>query len=507
MNIRQKYAFISTFIFGLAAHGMMLFNKYCFHDDLRYIFTGAPSFPLGRWMLYVLGKTEKNIHQYNVYSIPVFNGFFTFLCIAAALCLLIDLFEIRSKHFCILLSGIMVTIPVITCMFGYMFAAHYYAFSILLAVFGSWLILKKDRWYHILIAIVILACSVGVYQAYIPTILSVLLFGLFKMFTEAETIELRKHALKKTAVILISCIAFFALYVGILILCLHLTGLELSGYLGINTARQISLSIYFKRVLTAYREFFFLSKISYFNVFPGFAYILYRIMVLLFMGMLAYQAFCALKKSRINGTFLLLFTLLAPLCINFIFVMVKVSGIYAMTSFSYTILFVVFVFLAEKMIGNEKSRFARLSAAALKVVLGLMVIIFFRYDNACYVRLEFSMTQAIRYYSTLVTRIQSVPGYRQDMRVVYIGQNLWSVRDTTLAEESEFDKFINTHPYWGLRSFMGNSEKLFMEIWFDFKPREGDKAYFENLPEVMEMPHYPDDGSVKVVEDTVVVKY
>ena len=506
LNTGQKYAFVSTFVIGVLTHGMMLFNKYSFHDDLICIFQGGATFSSGRWMLFIAEKIKNLIFQDNLYSIPSFNGIFTFFCIAVSSCLLIDLFEIRSKCFSVLLSGIMVTIPVVTCMFGYMFTAQYYALAILMAVWGSYLILKKEQWYFIAAGIVLNACSVGIYQAYIPTMLSILMFGLFMMFSRADTNEKRKAALKKTLVVIISCIAFIALYAAILFVCLKATGTLLSSYNGIDSSYKLPLSVYLQRALEAYREFFVLTRVSHFNVFPGMAYMIYEIMAFLFIVLLIRQTILSFRINKINGIFLLLFTLLSPLCINFVFVMVKRSGLYAMTAYSYTILAAFFLSLVEQCISAAESKISRFSAVALNIGLGLMIVIFSRYDSACYTRLEFSQKQTYRYYSSLVTRMQSAPGYRMDMRVAYVGENRWVPWDPTVSQESEFD-FINTHPFWGLRANIGNSYKNYMELWFDFKPREADSSYFYDLPEVQAMPSYPDDGSIKVIDDVLVVKF
>ena len=145
--IKKQYiwAVISTFFFGLISQGMGLFNKYSNHDDLHYFFTGGVTFISGRWMLYWIERLEKLFSGTGLFSLPLFNGFIVIICIAAGLCLLISLFKIRSAVLCILLAGIMVTIPVITCMFGYMFIAHYFGIALLLAVLGPYLILKYDK--------------------------------------------------------------------------------------------------------------------------------------------------------------------------------------------------------------------------------------------------------------------------------------------------------------------------------------------------------------------------
>ena len=45
---KSKAAIFSAFVFGILAHGMMLFNKYSFHDDIHYMFDVGSTYTLGR---------------------------------------------------------------------------------------------------------------------------------------------------------------------------------------------------------------------------------------------------------------------------------------------------------------------------------------------------------------------------------------------------------------------------------------------------------------------------
>jgi hypothetical protein len=44
-------------------------------------------------------------------------------------------------------------------------------------------------------------------------------------------------------------------------------------------------------------------------------------------------------------------------------------------------------------------------------------------------------------------------------------------------------------------------------IWCGYTAHEVDSSYFVNNPEVQEMPRYPDEGSIKVIDDTLIVKF
>lgn len=506
LKVQQQYAFVSTFIFGIIAHGSGIFNKFSAHDDLRYMFTGGVTFTSGRWMLYIAEKIKNLIFQDSVYSFPTINGFFTFLCIAVSLCLLIDLFDIHSINFSILLSGILTAVPVVTCMFGYMFTAQFFSLAILFAVLGAYLVLKKERWYFWLTGIVLMTASIGIYQAYIPLILSVFLFAVIMLFAEADTDEKRRLAFKKTGISLICGISSLVLYYILMKFFLRINGLQLSSYKGMNAADSTPLSVYFSRIIWAYREFFLPTRGAIYDVFPAVSSVLYQVFVcagLLLFGICTVRTF---RKSAAAGVITLILGLLVPFCVNFIFIMVDRYNCYAMMVYSEAIGFVFFVWMFEKVIRLASPVFKKITQTAVVFGMIVMVFVFCRYDNACYIRAEMLQTQNIRYYASLVTRMQSTTGYDPGMRVAYIGTPYLVRWDPNVPERSELD-YINTDPYKRLSQTIDGPWRNFMEYWFDFKPREVDISTVIDLPEVAEMPQYPAEGSIKVIDDILVVKF
>ena len=47
----------------------------------------------------------------------------------------------------------------------------------------------------------------------------------------------------------------------------------------------------------------------------------------------------------------------------------------------------------------------------------------------------------------------------------------------------------------------------YISLWCGFTPVSADSKDFENLPEVQEMPSYPDSGSIRMIDGTLVVKF
>ena len=112
---QYKYAFLSTILFGILSQGMGLFNKFSVSDDINYFFNGGDPLPFGRWMLYILRKSEKLFYGDGLFSLPLINGLLSIICIGVSVCLLIDLFDLQSEYLCVLLGGAAVSVPCVIC--------------------------------------------------------------------------------------------------------------------------------------------------------------------------------------------------------------------------------------------------------------------------------------------------------------------------------------------------------------------------------------------------------
>ena len=507
LSIQKRFAIVSTFLFGLIAHAPMMFNKFSKHDDIGFMFQGGVTFRSGRWMLFVLEKIKNFIFQDSVYNIPLTNSLVSFICLAISACILIDIFEIKSNNLCTLLAAVMVSIPVVTCMFGYMFIAQFFSIAILFAVLGSYLVLTEKRWYLILTGIILMACSVGVYQAYIPVMLCIFLFGLIKRYSEVKNNSERKGVFIRTGIIIFSCGAFLIVYKVVLNYFLHKNNIELSGYKGIGYATKIPLTIYFQRALFAYREFFLPKRGSFYDVFPGISRQLYMFSIVLSILLFITFVHGIAKKSKLNALIICLLGFFVPLAVNFIFVMVDETFCYVMMVYGYAMYFTFFIWLSEQVKRDFKQKISGYVKTIVTAMLCVIVFIFCRYDNLCYMKLEITQAQTTRFYTSLITRIQDVEGYDASMPVAFISHPQIHEFDTTIPEIQELNH-IRISPFWGFRESINTEPwRAFMEIWGLFRAWETDSSKFEYLPEVQNMPSYPNDGSITIIDGTLVVKF
>lgn len=201
------------------------------------------------------------------------------------------------------------------------------------------------------------------------------------------------------------------LYVVLTKLFVHIYDVELIDYAGISSMGIVSIKKYIKRILLAYAAFFMPRKYAgNGDPYPLFSIWGYRISVIVLLVFFIYlirkQWKIGDKRKGIQLAFLFV---LFPLTVNFIYVLAGYS--YEMTFYCHVFIYIMLIFLAERLSIKRIGRIIFYSCISLVFLLN---IFFCRYDNACYLKAEILMENAKSYFTTLVTRIQSTEGYSAD---------------------------------------------------------------------------------------------
>ncbi|EFB90612.1 hypothetical protein HMPREF7215_0729 [Pyramidobacter piscolens W5455] len=500
---------LSALLWGLFAHGMMLLNKFSFHDDAKLGFGLGATVTSGRWMLEVLKRVTEFVFGGTLYSLPLFNGLLTLILVGLAACMTAKIFRLQRVYSCVLLAGVMVAFPVVTAMMGYMYTVPYYMIGLDLAVAGAWLICDGDRrhWYRLPAGCVLAACAVGVYQSCIPIVLSVMLLHMM-MSLHYDASARRFDFFWRGLSLALACALFMTLYLAANWLSLRVAGAQLSDYESINTFGFGGWSEYLDRAARAYREFFLPPPMKMRDMYPT-ASLRWLYQAVLWFGVLlgldrAAQLFR--HKPRRGLEFLLTLALL-PLAVNFIHVMVDVKMIHSLMVYSKVFVFVGFICLLENA-ALDRLHYPRWIYRGGVLLMFCVTVLYCHFSNICYFKANFLQNQAIGYFTRLATRIESVPGYSPYLPVAFLNDD--DKQDFNAPVIPEFER-IRLIPYlFNEKSPLINNYawKNFMRMWCDYSPIviENVKS-FEKLPEVMAMPRYPLEGSIRVVNEAVVVKF
>ena len=179
----------------------------------------------------VLGEGASVFLAGNV-LLPFSPGALDGLEYALAAALAVSLLGIRSRALSALSGALMAAFPAVGYTFLYLFTASAYCFAIFLAVLSVSLA-RRGRW-HWLAGCLLLACSMGTYQAYVTVAIGLSLLVIFR-----ETLD-PSASFSATLRLGVRLMLFLAagavLYYGILLVFLQVKDLELLSYLGMDAA-------------------------------------------------------------------------------------------------------------------------------------------------------------------------------------------------------------------------------------------------------------------------------
>jgi len=493
---------IMSFLFWcFFAHGMTLTNKYSFQDDI-YLFSSGTSYTSGRWFLGFLSALRKHFMLGDI-SLPLFNGVTGLFYLLCTVLIVITLFDLKLTLSLIMLPGIMVVFPVITGMLGYNFTFPYYMLALLLSS-ASVLLMCNNNVLLYALAVILAACSVGTYQAFIPFTLSILTIQFIVYLLHSETFS-AKEIIFQIGKRITFCVGFILLYALINRIVLSVLDTTLSDYQSISSMQTTNPFAYMGRIKTAYREYIYpigLRSGKLNSMFYGSIRRAYYASVALIL----IATIICIYKHRKKGL-LYLFTLsfsffLLPLAINFITVMCDLSTIHSLMVYSQCLVFILLLVMYEHF-GFEKRR---VYSVPLALLLLLVNVAYCKYDNTCYLKAELAQQRTIEYFSTLVSRIKSTPGYDDEYPVLWI--NPEKIEDKSLTDIYPLVE-IRTIPYSDASELVNTySWNRFLSTWCAYNPSVLDTSpTIENSAQVAQMPHYPDDGSIAIINNTLVVKF
>ena len=503
---------ISVFMFGIVAHGPIIFSKIALHDEIISLYDVHPSWllMLGRWGAYCFQRCLNFYYGYKVFSIPCYYVFFSFLFLSIILFLVVNLFNLKEKSFVILSAGLIVLNPTILMLFGYIHGAQIFILGYFLCCFGSYVLCKYEKKITcFLLSFICFVLSIGLYQANLSLICTLILLSFIKKINSNE-FDLKK-LLIDILYVFCNLLLVMIVYFAILKFFLYLTSLKLVSYSGVSNMGITSFSGYVSRIKSAYKIFLTqeLSRYSTYIMFPARTRLFYKCILIIFSFSIIYNCYMIFKGSRkAIIPIYLFFVLLIPFAVNLLFILSPEDGSHHSLHVFSHIIFIIFVMShISDMSYFVLKKSLRYCCLFLLMILNLSYV---RYDNTCYQRIILVQSKCISYFTTLITQIKSVEGYKIDMPVTYINEFKKKSSTLPLSEEEHFNNdIIVTLPYcYDIENSINDyAWKEFMSVWCGFETNIENSEKYESLPEVLSMPHYPDFGSIKIINDVIVVKF
>ena len=517
--------FVCAILWGIFAHGMAMFNKYSYHDDVPWFNGVGETYGLGRWFLGLSGKITENVFLSRNYSLPLFNGIITIIALALICHLIFKRLRINDRLLTIAVTGVMVCFPAITNIFGYVFTAPFYYLGALAGVYGAYLFYEKKTVPRFILCTFLMALSVGLYQSNIAVNLIVLLlFMLDEVYSEDDMTwkDYLILGVKNAAAAAFFMVQYF-LYNKI---ALSITHLAMYDYKGVSSFGKTGISGYIYRIFTAYKRFIKPADFINYNgvsanMYPWMTKYLHMLLIVLTAVMFIMLAI-RIKDNRAKILQLCIILAASPLFAYFIYVMVEEKDAHGGMGYGEAFMVFIAAYFMERLTGDRsrtgsgnetksengslpvKTLSEWLYRIALAVIL-IMGFMFARYANVCYLKADLMQAEAINYYNRLIERIQSVEGYTPGTPIAYINDR--QKNDDDFSGNKLFDP-IYLPPYQGNSIINDFAWERTMNMWCSFDRVEADGDRLEAFSdEINAMPVYPAEGSVQMFDETIVVKF
>lgn len=514
---RIKMCFLSAFICGLFAHIYALTNHLYNYDELWHTPTGfGTGLEVGRWALSITVWIQKVLFD-DCFTIPFINGMLTIILYAVAACFVVSALDIKDEFYAIIVGGLMTTFPAFTCRMFFMFTTHYYAIGIAMAATGAWIIAKKKlNILKVMIAIALTVYGMAIYQANFTTAVCILVGNLL-VWLITENVEL-KTAIKKCINYVLYLGACMALFLAGSKIALSITGKQMETYENLDQMGRLSMEQLIEGIIRCYKTFFKLPTIDVYSMNPNrIVKITFLICFLVFLYTFV-KVWMMKKEVYLKVLVSLVFAVL-PISVNLIIIMAISSG----TMYSIMVYEIVFVFIISiacleairtcnsdiTAIPNKMviDKVETLLNSVTAVMLVITVITYIWFANGNYLAMEYTNQHDNAYYQTLMTQIKSVDGYHADMPITMIGK---PVVDSTYTRQDMIGRTFNISGKSSTNINAYSSWNIMTRVLgYDPVNRNSDEEeeYFRGLDEVNDMPCYPSSGSIKIIDDTIVIKF
>ena len=497
LDKKYKYTIIATFFAGILAHGYMFTNKISYHDDIKGLFTIGETLRLGRWSLEIIYYILS--HTVGKYSMPIWTGTLTMIFVSASACMIINLLGIKDVFRCILIGSAMIVLPTVTMTFLYMFTAGSYFGALFLSVFAVWILEKYDNIWSIIGAVICIAFSTGIYQAYFSVGISLILLLIIN-----DIVRGAKPIVKACKFLSVEA-AGLILYLIILKIWLYSTGTDLSTYKGVDSMLSFSVKSRLKRVLDCYLDIK-TNLVRNEQGLVGNRAIRIILALCLVLSFIIFLYLGHMITDRLIKIFYYGVILALPIGINLIYPMSSDNtDMHPLMRYSMVFLWILPLYALELFGQCTEKRKLSILNKWIGVCVAIVIVNYIYVANITYTKISFLQEQTTTYFTVMITQIKSCEGYRDEMPVAFIGAR--NIEDLTFTVNNEYRVYLPIARR-DLKGWVNEYSYLeYLRYHCGFSPQlASNEEVLAVYDEIENMPIYPDCGSIKVVDDIVVVK-
>lgn len=501
----------ATFLWGLFAHGFVFSGNYVTHDSLRELHSEILGNKVKMGSGRVLTPIYRDLFGTDV-TLPWMMGLLALLWIGLAVFLMVRMFRVESPVMVCLMAGVCaVNIAVSSTAATYIHDLDSYMFAMLSAVVAVFLWRShKLGW---IMGAPFAAFSLGIYQCFIFVAVTLaMMVCILDLLNERSFKEVFTNGLKAIGMLLLGGLFYYL----IMKIILALSGVVLTkgDYNSLDRMQALTLDTFIPQILSAYQDW----AVRLIDAYSAYPSVLTKgITVLLLAGVVLLVAIGLLSRKigLAEKVLCALLVLLLPLGMNMIHVM-TVGKNHDLMTYPIWLGYILALLLADRFWqqwknadGHEKTvRLAKIQRGLCMVLVFVLVYGNVRFSNGMYMKKALEHEAYMSLMTRIVARMETLEDYVPgETEVVFVDlpENLlevmpgfkdyWNVTGMTKSDMIYFGARDRFQAYFDY--MMGLPIRLAEDVSW---------AEYEQMEAVQQMPVYPSQGFMQMIDDVLVVK-
>lgn len=504
------FSLASAFLWGFVTHGYCFVDNNLSHDSLNEFNGGVwgDAIKLGSGRMMTL--LYKAIFRGDV-TVPWLIGLLALLWIGLSVFLVIRLFRIEKKTLAFLIAGILTANTAVSSTAAtYIHDLDCYMFALLCSVAAvcCWRVGSR----YMAVGALLITIALGIYQAYITVTITLVMFlCILDILSEKDVGYVFSKGVKAIGMLLAGGILYYVL----LQLTPYIFGVELSSgqYNSLDRALGLTPRLLAALLVFAYRDWF-RRLLGAYSAYPD-AVVIGSTVVLLVIFAVTIVNRLRSKAIHIRGKALCICLIaLLPMCMNLLFILTRSSNHDLMT-YAIWLFYLLVLLITDRFAAGEKpaegkqgisAQYTRCTVCAL--LIGVLLYGQVQFANGMYMKKDLEYDANLSLMTRVAERMEAydeyVPG---ETPVVFVGlpENQQEVipgfedfRDVTGLLHTDVFYLATSSRY-----------QAYFEYVLATPIAMADSTVWEDTlasPSVQEMPCYPREGCVAMLDGTLVVK-
>lgn len=506
VSAEKKAAFFTAFLFGFVVH-IIAITGWLFNWDTDVVESSGWIILQGKWasdLVYALDSGN--------YCIAM-SRITTLVAIGIAAALLADIFAVKSTFWAGLIGACMVSFPSIMCAFAYGAVGFW---GMTLVVFSLWIAWNCRGGIGFFCSAGILAFALGVYQPHIGFAAAGMVFLCMLELLEEDSTAKKVffHAVRYLAILGIGILLYY------IILKLVLHGRPLGDYQNISGIDHITFSGIWSGIQYAYSSFF--SMFLFDGYGTGYSYIVFAYRSLFFLtviGLVLLLIKCRVYKKPLKLALMLVLAALYPLAVHAVAVLSQGASSHWIMMYSFVMLPVTFIVIAHRceLILKESDfstkgllTFLRSKSNLLYQWCCCLCCFLLLYGwsitaNEGYLRLRIAYEGAYQQVTDMVDDIYENEAYQNGCRTIAFVRGSVNSAPPVLAQYDAYTGIANKYYIYAYDGIVIKFIDNLLSITFPYADAAQMQS-IQELPELAEMPCYPEQGYIQEINGVLVVK-